>query len=209
MYRGVVHPLVLRAAGDERSRRALKPQRGVLPVLRDARALRNRRARVALRGSGIRDDAAAHVLRALGRVRAGGAVGAPSHIAGERGARRVLHGAPAGARADREATGGGGMSGERLSALDASFLAVETPTAHMHVGWVAVFTAAADGRLPSFPEIRDHIARRLGVRAALSPEARVGAARPVRARVDRRPGVLGRPPRVLGAGSAPTTSSTK
>jgi diacylglycerol O-acyltransferase len=53
------------------------------------------------------------------------------------------------------------MSGERLSALDASFLAVETPTAHMHVGWVAVFSAPADGRLPSFPEIRDHIARRL------------------------------------------------
>ncbi|MGP0103758.1 MAG: wax ester/triacylglycerol synthase domain-containing protein, partial [Solirubrobacteraceae bacterium] len=53
------------------------------------------------------------------------------------------------------------MSGERLSALDASFLAVETPTAHMHVGWVAVFSAPDDGRLPSFPEIRDHIARRL------------------------------------------------
>lgn len=53
------------------------------------------------------------------------------------------------------------MSGERLSALDASFLAVETPTAHMHVGWVAVFSAAEGGRLPSFAEIRDHIARRL------------------------------------------------
>jgi WS/DGAT/MGAT family acyltransferase len=53
------------------------------------------------------------------------------------------------------------MTGERLSALDASFLAVETPTAHMHVGWVAVFSAPAGGRLPSFPEIRDHIARRL------------------------------------------------
>ncbi len=53
------------------------------------------------------------------------------------------------------------MSGERLSALDASFLAVETPTAHMHVGWVAVFSAPADGRLPSFQEIRDHIAQRL------------------------------------------------
>jgi len=53
------------------------------------------------------------------------------------------------------------MSSQRLSALDASFLAVETPTAHMHVGWVAVFSAPADGRLPSFPELRDHIARRL------------------------------------------------
>ncbi|MGO9762594.1 MAG: wax ester/triacylglycerol synthase domain-containing protein, partial [Solirubrobacteraceae bacterium] len=53
------------------------------------------------------------------------------------------------------------MSGHRLSALDASFLAVETRTAHMHVGWVAVFSPPDDGRLPSFAEIREHIARRL------------------------------------------------
>jgi WS/DGAT/MGAT family acyltransferase len=53
------------------------------------------------------------------------------------------------------------MTSRRLSALDASFLAVETPTAHMHVGWVAVFSASADGRLPSFQELRDHIALRL------------------------------------------------
>jgi diacylglycerol O-acyltransferase len=50
----------------------------------------------------------------------------------------------------------------RLSALDASFLAVESPTAHMHVGWVAVFSAPAGGRLPSFAEIRRHIDARLG-----------------------------------------------
>jgi WS/DGAT/MGAT family acyltransferase len=53
------------------------------------------------------------------------------------------------------------MTCTRLSALDASFLAVETPTAHMHVGWVAVFSAPADGRLPGFRELRDHIERRL------------------------------------------------
>jgi WS/DGAT/MGAT family acyltransferase len=53
------------------------------------------------------------------------------------------------------------MTCTRLSALDASFLAVETPTAHMHVGWVAVFSAPADGRLPGFCELRDHIERRL------------------------------------------------
>jgi WS/DGAT/MGAT family acyltransferase len=52
------------------------------------------------------------------------------------------------------------MSSARLSALDASFLAVETPTAHMHVGWVAVFSPDADGRLPSFSQLRDHIERR-------------------------------------------------
>jgi diacylglycerol O-acyltransferase / wax synthase len=53
------------------------------------------------------------------------------------------------------------MTGTRLSALDASFLAVETPTAHMHVGWVAVFSAPVDGRLPGFSELRDHIEQRL------------------------------------------------
>jgi diacylglycerol O-acyltransferase / wax synthase len=53
------------------------------------------------------------------------------------------------------------MTCVRLSALDASFLAVETPTAHMHVGWVALFSAPADGRLPRFAEVRDHIDGRL------------------------------------------------
>jgi diacylglycerol O-acyltransferase len=51
----------------------------------------------------------------------------------------------------------------RLSALDASFLEVETPAAHMHVGWVAHFSVR-DGRpAPSFEELREHIAGRLGV----------------------------------------------
>jgi diacylglycerol O-acyltransferase / wax synthase len=54
------------------------------------------------------------------------------------------------------------MTNPRLSALDASFLAVETPTAHMHVGWVALFSATDDGRLPSFQELRDHIELRVG-----------------------------------------------
>ena len=52
-------------------------------------------------------------------------------------------------------------SSARLSALDASFLAVETPTAHMHVGWAATLSAPAQGQLPSFPQLRDHIERRL------------------------------------------------
>jgi WS/DGAT/MGAT family acyltransferase len=53
------------------------------------------------------------------------------------------------------------MSSARLSGLDASFLAVETPNAHMHVGWVAAFSPPSHGRLPSFAELRDHIERRL------------------------------------------------
>jgi len=53
------------------------------------------------------------------------------------------------------------MSRSRLSAFDASFLAVETPTAHMHVGFVATFTAPELCPLPTFAELRDHIGARL------------------------------------------------
>jgi diacylglycerol O-acyltransferase / wax synthase len=53
------------------------------------------------------------------------------------------------------------MTRARLSAFDASFLAIETPTAHMHVGWVAIFSPPVDGELPSFSELRDHIGSRL------------------------------------------------
>jgi diacylglycerol O-acyltransferase / wax synthase len=49
----------------------------------------------------------------------------------------------------------------RLSALDASFLEIESPTAHMHVGWVATFDPPAGGPRPAFAELRDHIAARL------------------------------------------------
>src|SRR3954454_11640104 len=54
------------------------------------------------------------------------------------------------------------MSPQRLSALDASFLAVETPSAHMHVGWAATFAAPAHGPRPSFEALFAHIASRLG-----------------------------------------------
>jgi diacylglycerol O-acyltransferase len=53
------------------------------------------------------------------------------------------------------------MSTARLSGLDASFLAVETPTAHMHVGWVALFSPPRGGAFPSFGELREHIELRL------------------------------------------------
>jgi thioester reductase-like protein len=54
VYRGVVHPLVLRAAGDERSRRALSRSEVFFPYFAMRVHYDNRRARVALRGSGIR-----------------------------------------------------------------------------------------------------------------------------------------------------------
>jgi diacylglycerol O-acyltransferase / wax synthase len=47
---------------------------------------------------------------------------------------------------------------DRLSALDASFLAVEGPDTPMHVGWVAQF----DGPSPAYELLLDHIAGRLG-----------------------------------------------
>ena len=50
----------------------------------------------------------------------------------------------------------------RLSALDASFLTSETPSAHMHVGWTAVFDPPLHGPPPTFAQLRDHIAARVG-----------------------------------------------
>jgi diacylglycerol O-acyltransferase len=53
------------------------------------------------------------------------------------------------------------MSDTRLSALDDSFLAVESANAHMHVGWAATFRPPEHGRAPRFAELRDHIHGRL------------------------------------------------
>ena len=67
------------------------------------------------------------------------------------------------------------MPTERLSALDASFLAVEGPSAHMHVGWAATLAPPAQGPRPSFEVIFEHIARRLGraprYRQRIAPDA--------------------------------------
>jgi WS/DGAT/MGAT family acyltransferase len=53
------------------------------------------------------------------------------------------------------------MPRARLSAFDASFLTVETPTAHMHVGFVATLSAPDGCAPPSFAELRDHIGSRM------------------------------------------------
>jgi diacylglycerol O-acyltransferase len=53
------------------------------------------------------------------------------------------------------------MHSPRLSALDASFLEVETSAAHMHVGWIAVLEPPEGRAAPSFEQFRDHVARRL------------------------------------------------
>jgi len=49
----------------------------------------------------------------------------------------------------------------RLSTLDSSFLEVESPSAHMHVGWAALFRPPSEASRPTFEEVRDHIAGRL------------------------------------------------
>jgi diacylglycerol O-acyltransferase / wax synthase len=54
------------------------------------------------------------------------------------------------------------VTAERLSALDASFLAVEGPRTPMHVGWVARLDPPEDGPPPSAQELIDHIAARMG-----------------------------------------------
>ena len=53
------------------------------------------------------------------------------------------------------------MSDNRLTTLDASFLEVESPSAHMHVGWAAHFAEPRGRARPTFAELRDHIASRM------------------------------------------------
>src|SRR6059058_5848086 len=55
----------------------------------------------------------------------------------------------------------GGAMPQRLSALDASFLDVETPSAHMHLGWAALLEPPRGRSAPSFDQMRAQIARRL------------------------------------------------
>jgi len=50
---------------------------------------------------------------------------------------------------------------ERLSAIDGSFLRVETPNAHMHVAWSATFRVPAAGPRPTLERLRRSIAGRL------------------------------------------------
>jgi diacylglycerol O-acyltransferase / wax synthase len=53
------------------------------------------------------------------------------------------------------------MSATRLSPLDDSFLATESATAHMHVGWAAVFDPPPRRSPPGFGELSRHIESRL------------------------------------------------
>jgi WS/DGAT/MGAT family acyltransferase len=54
-----------------------------------------------------------------------------------------------------------GEHGQRLSALDASFLRLDSPHAHMHVGWTAVFDAPGGDQRPTVTALRERVASRL------------------------------------------------
>jgi len=56
----------------------------------------------------------------------------------------------------------------RLSPVDASFLRIESPTAHMHVGWVALLQPDPARPRPTLQALRAHVGERL----ALAPRAR-------------------------------------
>jgi diacylglycerol O-acyltransferase len=51
--------------------------------------------------------------------------------------------------------------GQRLSALDASFLRLDSQQAHMHVGWSAVFAAPDGVQRPTVGDLRERVAGRL------------------------------------------------
>jgi diacylglycerol O-acyltransferase len=53
------------------------------------------------------------------------------------------------------------VTADRLSALDASFLAVESEATPMHVGWVSTFAAPEDGPRAGFDEVYAFLAGRL------------------------------------------------
>ena len=46
------------------------------------------------------------------------------------------------------------MPHSRLTPLDSSFLRVESPTAHMHIGWKGIFKPRTDGRPVTIGELR-------------------------------------------------------
>jgi WS/DGAT/MGAT family acyltransferase len=49
----------------------------------------------------------------------------------------------------------------RMSALDGSFLRLESSAAHMHVGWNAVFAVPDGGARPTLAALRDRVAERI------------------------------------------------
>jgi diacylglycerol O-acyltransferase len=61
----------------------------------------------------------------------------------------------------RQVFGALAMRAKRLSPLDASFLALESSGAHMHVGWSAVLAVPDEGDRPTLRALRERVAGRL------------------------------------------------
>ena len=79
------------------------------------------------------------------------------------------------------------MTETRLSALDDSFLAVESANAHMHVGWAATFRPPEGGQAPRFSRAPRPHSRPALQGSSLPAATRAGAAGPERADLGRRP----------------------
>ncbi len=80
--------------------------------------------------------------------------------------------------------------GDRLTAVDASFLAQESQNAHMHIGAVTVF----EGPPPAFDDFADHVRGRLHLVPRYRQKLAVPAARDRAAAVGRRPELQPRVP---------------
>ena len=81
--------------------------------------------------------------------------------------------------------------GDRLTAVDASFLAQEGPASHMHVGAVMIF----DGPAPAYDDLADHVRARLHLVPRFRQKLAFPPARDRPAAVDRRPELQPRVPR--------------
>ena len=100
----------------------------------------------------------------------------------------------------------GGMP-ERLTALDGSFLRVETENAHMHVAWSALLGPRRTVAPLPLRGLRRSIEARLEQTPAVPPAAAFGAARDGRAVLGGRRGLRHRPPRGRRC-AIPTTAPT-
>jgi diacylglycerol O-acyltransferase / wax synthase len=70
-------------------------------------------------------------------------------------------GGPQDATSSSGSNGSSADHGRRLSAVDGSFLRLESPQSHMHVGFSAVFAAPTDQPRPSIEALRERAAGRL------------------------------------------------
>ena len=107
-------------------------------------------------------------LTRAGMQVAAGAPGAPALYAGvvrPRNTQTSMPGTPSQPRSRNSAadatSASGADHGRRLSPLDGSFLRLESPQSHMHVGFSAVFAAPSGRPRPSVEALRERAAGRL------------------------------------------------